>query len=95
MPARDVGAATRLIDRREKGGNVRRVPDPADRRKVIVEAGGRPESLDEVLAGTRRRLGEPLSGYPEELSAILFDFFHRAASAYQEATDELINSRKA
>ncbi|MFD1545221.1 MarR family winged helix-turn-helix transcriptional regulator [Nonomuraea guangzhouensis] len=88
------GATTRLIDRLEKGGNVRRVQDPADRRKVIVEAAGQPESLDEVLAGTRRRLGELLSGYSEEESAILFDFFHRASAAYQEATDELVNSRK-
>jgi hypothetical protein len=33
------GATTRLIDRPERAGFVRRVADPADRRKVIVEAG--------------------------------------------------------
>ncbi|MEU4225767.1 hypothetical protein AB0F17_15855 [Nonomuraea sp. NPDC026600] len=47
-----------------------------------------------VLAGTRRRLGELLSGYSEAESAILFDFSHRAAAACPEATDELIDSRK-
>src|SRR2546425_12339137 len=31
------GAVTRVIDRLEQSGYVRRVPDPADRRKVIVE----------------------------------------------------------
>src|SRR6476469_5520501 len=31
------GAVTRVIDRLEQSGYVRRVPDPADRRKVVVE----------------------------------------------------------
>ena len=31
------GAVTRVIDRLEQSGYVRRVPDPADRRRVIVE----------------------------------------------------------
>jgi DNA-binding MarR family transcriptional regulator len=31
------GAVTRVIDRLEQGGYVRRIPDPADRRRVIVE----------------------------------------------------------
>ena len=30
------GAVTRVIDRLEQAGYVRRVPDPADRRRVIV-----------------------------------------------------------
>ncbi|WP_226900320.1 MarR family transcriptional regulator [Nonomuraea phyllanthi] len=39
------GATTRLIDRLERGGHARRVPDPADRRKVMVESAGTPEGL--------------------------------------------------
>ena len=31
------GAVTRVIDRLEQAGYVRRVPDPADRRRVVVE----------------------------------------------------------
>src|SRR4029453_5253747 len=31
------GAITRVIDRLEQSGYVRRVPDPTDRRRVIVE----------------------------------------------------------
>src|SRR5919197_6519430 len=31
------GAITRLIDRLEQSGYVRRAPDPADRRRVIIE----------------------------------------------------------
>jgi DNA-binding MarR family transcriptional regulator len=34
------GATTRMVDRLEQGGFVRRLPDPADRRRVIVEPAG-------------------------------------------------------
>ena len=34
------GATTRLVDRLEQSGFVRRVADPADRRRVVVEAAG-------------------------------------------------------
>jgi DNA-binding MarR family transcriptional regulator len=38
LTALTTGATTRLIDRLEQAGFVRRLPDPADRRRVIVEA---------------------------------------------------------
>ncbi|MEV4894590.1 MarR family transcriptional regulator [Nonomuraea sp. NPDC055795] len=87
------GATTRLIDRLEKGGLVRRVPDPADRRKVIVESVARPEGLEQVLAGTRRRLGEVFEGMTEADRAVLFRYFTQAADAYQAATEELHHPR--
>jgi DNA-binding MarR family transcriptional regulator len=40
LTALTTGATTRLIDRLEQAGFVRRVPDPADRRRVIVEPAG-------------------------------------------------------
>ena len=43
------GPTTRLIDRLEQAGYVRRVPAPDDRRKVIVEPIGKPAQLDQVL----------------------------------------------
>ncbi|MEU5862886.1 MULTISPECIES: MarR family transcriptional regulator [unclassified Nonomuraea] len=88
------GATTRLIDRLEKGGFVRRVPDPADRRKVIVEAVAEPPGLDAVLAGTRSRLAGLVRAYSETERATLFDYFGRAASAYRDATDEIVSSRR-
>src|SRR3954471_7025134 len=42
------GAVTRVIDRLEQAGYVRRVPDPADRRRVIVQPV--PEKLAAVEA---------------------------------------------
>ncbi|MEO3873017.1 MarR family transcriptional regulator [Nonomuraea sp. B12E4] len=88
------GATTRLIDRLERGGYVRRAPDPADRRKVIVEAAGEREELDEVLAGTRGRLAEVFQGYAEAELATLFDYFGRATTAYRAATDELVTATR-
>ncbi|GAA1818523.1 MarR family winged helix-turn-helix transcriptional regulator [Actinomadura chokoriensis] len=83
------GPTTRLIDRLEKTGYVRRLPSPDDRRKVIVEPIAQPAGLDEVLAPARRRIGEIIAGYPPEQREVLFDYFARAARAYQEAAEEL------
>ena len=49
------GAVTRVIDRLEQAGYVRRVPDPADRRRVIVELV--PEKMAAVEA-TMARFGD-------------------------------------
>ncbi|AQZ71438.1 MarR family transcriptional regulator [[Actinomadura] parvosata subsp. kistnae] len=89
------GATTRLIDRLEKAGFVRRRPDPADRRKVMVESVSEPEGLDEVLKGTRARLRTVFEGFSEAELAVLCGYFERATAAYREATDELITARNA
>ncbi|QIS07109.1 MarR family transcriptional regulator [Nocardia brasiliensis] len=83
------GPTTRLIDRLEDAGYVRRVPVAGDRRKVLVELVGTPAELDEVLAPARRRVGEIIGGYTDEQRAVLFDYFDRAATAFREATEEL------
>ncbi|NUP21184.1 MAG: MarR family transcriptional regulator [Streptomyces sp.] len=83
------GPTTRLIDRLEQAGYVRRAPDPGDRRKVVVEPVGEPAELDRVLAPARQRVGEILAGYTPEQLDVLFDYFTRAARAYHEAADDL------
>jgi DNA-binding MarR family transcriptional regulator len=83
------GPTTRLIDRLEAAGYVRRVPDPGDRRKVIVEPIGKPSQLDEVLAPARKALGGILAGYTGAEREVLFDYFTRAAQAYREAAEHL------
>ncbi|MCO6010519.1 MarR family transcriptional regulator [Actinoallomurus purpureus] len=83
------GPTTRLIDRLEQAGYVRRSPAPGDRRKVIVEPVGKPAELDQVMAPARQKIGQILAGYsPEQLEA-LFDYFSRAADAYREAAEAL------
>ncbi|MFG2004160.1 MarR family winged helix-turn-helix transcriptional regulator [Spirillospora sp. NPDC048911] len=83
------GPTTRLIDRLEKAGYVRRVPSADDRRKVIVEPVGKPARLDEVLAPARQKIGEIVGGYSAEEREVLFDYFARAAKAYQDAAEAL------
>ncbi|MFG1695006.1 MarR family winged helix-turn-helix transcriptional regulator [Nonomuraea sp. NPDC049309] len=83
------GPTTRLIDRLEQAGYVRRSPAPDDRRKVIVEPVGKPAQLDEVMAPVRREVGEILAGYSDEQLDALYDYFRRAARAYEEAAERL------
>ncbi|MFF1696413.1 MarR family winged helix-turn-helix transcriptional regulator [Streptomyces sp. NPDC058257] len=83
------GPTTRLIDRLEEAGYVRRVPDPVDRRKVTVEPIGEPAKLDRVMAPARQKIGKILGSYTPEQLDVLFDYFTRAAEAYQEAAEQL------
>lgn len=83
------GPTTRLIDRLEHAGYVRRVPAPDDRRKVIVEPVAKPADLDRVLAPARRGLARILASYTPDQRDVLFDYFSRATTAYQEAAERL------
>ncbi|MET8773474.1 MarR family transcriptional regulator [Nocardia sp. NPDC004654] len=83
------GPTTRLVDRLEEAGYVRRVPVPGDRRKITVKLVETPAELDRVLAPARRRVGEIIAGYAPEQRELLFDYFCKAADAYFEATEEL------
>lgn len=83
------GPTTRLIDRLERAGYVRRAPDRGDRRKVIVEPVSKPADLDHVMAPARQKIGEILGGYSPEQLDVLFDYFARAAQAYREAAEQL------
>lgn len=83
------GPTTRLIDRLEQAGYVRRANDPGDRRKVIIEPIAQPADLDKVLTPARRKIGEIISGYSPEQREFLFDYFARAADAFQQAAGEI------
>lgn len=83
------GPTTRLIDRLEQAGYVRRVPAPDDRRKVIVELIGKPAQLDQVMARARQKVGDILAGHSAEQLDVLFDYFTRAAHAYEESAEFL------
>ncbi|MFE3542595.1 MarR family winged helix-turn-helix transcriptional regulator [Nocardia sp. NPDC059177] len=83
------GPTTRLVDRLERAGYVRRAADPGDRRKVIVEPVDQPADLDAVLAPARRRIADIVASYTPEQRALLFDYFHRAAEAFQQSVDDI------
>src|SRR6188472_4825135 len=79
------GAVTRVIDRLEQAGYVRRVPDPTDRRRVIVEV--IPEKISAVQE-TMDRVGdkgaEEIAHYSDEELAVINDFLTRMADITHE-----------
>jgi DNA-binding MarR family transcriptional regulator len=73
------GAASRMIDRLHAAGYVRRVPDPADRRRVRVEPTA--DALDRVAAHYRPltdRLAADLRVFDADGLAALVGFLHAA-----------------
>jgi DNA-binding MarR family transcriptional regulator len=87
------GAVTRVIDRLEQAGYVRRIPDPSDRRRVIVEL--IPEKMAAVEA-TMARFGEKsaveLDRYSDSELAVINDFLTRMATVTRDEADSLRNS---
>jgi DNA-binding MarR family transcriptional regulator len=88
------GAVTRVIDRLEQAGYVRRVPDPTDRRRVIVEVV--PERIAAVEA-TMARVGDKsaseIGQYSEAELAVINDFLTRMAAIRREETSALRDTR--
>ncbi|MFT7839396.1 MarR family transcriptional regulator [Saccharothrix sp. BKS2] len=73
------GAVTGVIDRLERAGYVRRVRDPHDRRKVLVEvATGDDDRFSPLVEGARQALREVLSRFSPEERAVL-ERYHRAS----------------
>ena len=87
------GAVTRVIDRLEQAGYVRRVPDPADRRRVIVEIV--PEKVAAVEATMGRMLdasAPEIGRYSEAELAVINDFLTRMATITREEATALRGS---
>ena len=84
------GATTRLIDRLERAGYVRRRHDPADRRRVIVESVA--ENLGEI-GELFRPLAEGMmqlwSTYSDEELDVIIDFVRRSNAVTAEANARL------
>ena len=86
------GAVTGLIDRLEERGWVRRVRDPSDRRKVIVELAPRP-GLDSEAAAMfgplASEMGEVNASYDDEQLEAIVTWLQQANAAVQRSTERL------
>ncbi len=81
------GAITRVIDRLEQAGYVRRVPDPTDRRRVIVEiVPERIAAVESTMSRLTSKSASEIGHYSEAELAVINDFLSRmAAIAHAEA----------
>jgi DNA-binding MarR family transcriptional regulator len=83
-------SVTALIDRLERRGFVRRVRDPADRRRVIVELV--PEGVAKIAAAFapfERSLAEFWAGFTVEQLEVIRDFLLRSAERLRTETARL------
>jgi DNA-binding MarR family transcriptional regulator len=78
------GAVTRVIDRLEQAGYVRRTADPADRRRVVVEVvPERVGSVESLLESLARASAAEVDRYSPEQLALINDFLSRMADLTQ------------
>ena len=83
-------SVTNLLDRLERKGFVRRVDDPADRRRVLVEAVREKLSgAERVFASTRQSVARLYDGYSEKELAVIADFLRRNAERLRAETARL------
>lgn len=86
------GAVTGMVDRLEQAGYVRRVRDPNDRRKVIIEpiAGHeRMQQLDAVFASLRQKVVGVAEQYSDEQLATVIDFLSKTIAVFRAETTRL------
>jgi DNA-binding MarR family transcriptional regulator len=91
------GAITAVIDRLERAGLARRVPDPADRRRVLVELTPKAyETAMELMVEPMTALWEPLGGrYSEDELRLLIDFTRRGREIQERHAEWLRERLKA
>ncbi|MET7683265.1 MarR family transcriptional regulator [Streptomyces sp. NPDC005423] len=84
------GAVTGVLNRLEKAAYIRRTPDPADRRRVVVvmDEAARARILA-VYGPVYQRLTALFADYEAEEIAVLADWFTRARGLFEEALGEI------
>ncbi|WP_433219343.1 MarR family winged helix-turn-helix transcriptional regulator [Dactylosporangium sp. CS-047395] len=79
------GAVTRMVDRLERAGWVRRTHDTVDRRRVIVEpVAARLGEIEPLFAGMATGWNTALAGYDEAQLHLLLDLFQRMRALARE-----------
>jgi DNA-binding MarR family transcriptional regulator len=87
------GAVTRVIDRLEQAGYVRRTSDPADRRRVVVEVvPERVATVQSLLESLERASAEEVDRYTADQLALIGDFLSRMADLTQTEAARLRTS---
>jgi DNA-binding MarR family transcriptional regulator len=88
------GAATRMLDRLERIGYVRRLPDRGDRRRVLVELTPRARKLARELYGSFEAAGAGLRRYDRNQLALLRYFLEGSCKLYEQQAGRLSATQK-
>ena len=81
------GSATRMVDRLEQAGYVKRVPDPTDRRRVLVEpAPGLGSKFGAIHAPIAKAQIEVIERYDDDQLRLLIDFLDRSGEVARVET---------
>lgn len=84
------GAVTGMVDRLERAGLVTRAPDPADRRRVVIQVADTGRAVfGEVFSGLSAAMAEMVSRYSPEEQAVIADYVTRTIEILQEQTRNL------
>ena len=84
------GAVTRVIDRLEQSGYVRRIPDPADRRRVIVEVvPDKVAAVQAILDRYSSAGAREISRYTEAQLALISDFLTKMEQVAKDEAEAL------
>jgi DNA-binding MarR family transcriptional regulator len=84
------GAVTRMVDRLEQAGHVRRERDTRDRRRVVITvAPDALATLAPVHDGMANAWREALSAYEEDQLATILDLFERMEQRARREADRL------
>lgn len=84
------GAVTRLVDRLERSGYVRREPDPADRRRIVIQlVPERVADIAQYYDSMGARWQDQLSGYTNTQLEFLIDFLRQGRHHAQAETTTL------
>ena len=84
------GAVTGLIDRLERERLVRRVRDPADRRRVIIELiDDRADEIRPIFEPIRQALDEIHARYSADELAVILDYFERVNGAISDVAVQI------
>ena len=78
------GAITSVVDRLEKGGWAKRVRDPDDRRRVLVEATPKVQRAGARFYGDEQDVLRGFPDYSEEQLELLLDFARRGRAWTEE-----------
>jgi DNA-binding MarR family transcriptional regulator len=90
------GAVTTIVDRLEKAGYARRVADPDDRRRVLIETTPKVARLSEDIYGGPEEIVKMMAAYTDKELDLFVRFQEQSRDWLEEhlARAEQLNARK-